>query len=144
LAVLLGRGPVPWIHTHETLAHHGHNEELLAWHVEHFHSPGDDDDHAWHVHWTLPWYIVNCPCQHDETAAQERMSALEMPFDVAPTASVSDAHLNAHGGSPRPPLWTAESSNPPPPDPRCFVGLRFLETYSPGVTLRALYCVARC
>jgi hypothetical protein len=143
LAVVFGRGPVPWIHTHEMLAHHGHSEDALAWHVEHFHQSGDDD-HGWHIHWTLPWHIVNCPCQHDNTPVEERASTLEMPFDVAQSAAVSQADVDVHASAPPPMLLAAACERDPRWDPLGVAGLHFLETYFPRVTLRALFCVAQC
>jgi hypothetical protein len=139
----LGRGPVPWVHTHETLAHHVHSDDALAWHVQHFHSPGDESEHGWHIHWTLPWDIVNCPCQHDTTSAEESASALEMPVDVAQSDSVSQADAKIHAGTP-PMLWTDGRANRPPWDPLGGSGLHFRESYSSRVTLRALYCVLQC
>jgi hypothetical protein len=144
LAVVLGRGPVPWIHTHQMLADHGHSENALAWHVQHFHPPGDDHDHDWHIHWTLPWQIVNCPCQHDTTPSDERASVLEMPFDVAQSASIDQAEADRHAGAPPAMLSAYERGDRPPWDPLRRIGLHFLETYFPTVTLRALYCVAQC
>ncbi|HEV8072068.1 MAG TPA: hypothetical protein VGP76_30410 [Planctomycetaceae bacterium] len=143
LAVVFGRGPVPWIHTHEMLAHHGHSEDALAWHVEHFHQSGDDD-HGWHIHWTLPWHIVNCPCQHDNTPVEERASTLEMPFDVAQSAAVSQADVDVHASAPPPMVLAAACERYPRWDPLGVAGLHFLETYFPRVTLRALFCVAQC
>jgi hypothetical protein len=144
IAIVFGRGPVPWIHTHETLASHGHSEDALAWHVEHFHPSGDDHDHDWHIHWTLPWHIVSCPCQHDDTPSCERAAVLEMPFDVAASASVNQAGADLHASAPPPLLSTGERGHPPSWDPLCGIGLHPLEIYSPRVTLRALYCVAQC
>jgi hypothetical protein len=144
LAVVFGRGPVPWIHTHELLAQHGHSEGALAWHVQHFHPPGDDDDHGWHIHWTLPWHIVNCPCQHDTAPSEERASALEMPLDVAQSAPIDQAEADIHASAPPSVLLAHERGDRPPWDPLGVAGLHFLETYFPTVTLRALFCVARC
>jgi hypothetical protein len=142
-AVVFGRGPVPWIHTHETLARHGHSEAALAWHIEHFHQMGDED-HGWHIHWTLPWNIVNCPCQHDNTPTEEKTSVLEMPFDVVQSTSIDHAVADAHAGAPPPMLFAVDRNGHSRWGPVAFAGFNFLETYSPGVTLRALLCVARC
>jgi hypothetical protein len=143
LAVVFGRGPVPWIHTHETLARHGHFEDALAWHVRHFHQ-SDNDDHGWHIHWTLPWHIVNCPCQHDSAPAEERASAVEMPFDVAQSAAVIQADVDVHASSPPAMLLALDGERRPRWGPQTASGLHFLETYLPTVSLRALYCVALC
>ncbi|HET6323753.1 MAG TPA: hypothetical protein VFG04_03555 [Planctomycetaceae bacterium] len=144
LAVVFGRGPVPWIHSHETLARHGDSEDTLSWHLQHFHPSGDDDDHRWHIHWTLPWHIVNCPCQHDNTPTEERASVLEMPFDVAQSTPIDQAESDIHASAPPPMFWTHDHGDRPPWDPLCVAGLHFLETYFPTATLRALYCVALC
>lgn len=142
LAVVLGRGPVPWIHTHETLAHQNHSDEALAWHLEHFH-PAGDDEHGWHIHWTLPWNILNCPCQHDTTPTEERASALEMPLEVQATVSVQTDAVS-HGGAPPAILSAVERWDRPPWDPLAAPSLSRAEARAPGVTLRALYCVAQC
>jgi hypothetical protein len=144
LAIVLGRGPVPWIHTHETLARHGHSENALTWHLEHFHQPDDGDDHRWHIHWTFPWQILNCPCQQDTSSSQERASALQMPFVAAESVAVNDPVADAHAGAPPPMLTLGEIDNPPPRDELCGTSLHFLESYFPTVTPRALFCVARC
>jgi hypothetical protein len=144
LAVIFARGPVPWFHTHETLAHHAHSDDALAWHVRHFHAPGDEDEHAWHIHWTLPWHIVNCPCQHDPASVEEMASALGMPFDVAQSASINQADADVHARMPPLMLSVGERDDWPRWESLCVAGLHFLETYFPGVTLRALFCVAQC
>jgi hypothetical protein len=144
LAVVFGRGPVPWVHSHDMLAQHGHSEELLSWHVLHFHHADDGDEHCWHVHWTLPWQIVNCPCQHDNTSDQERASAVEMPFDVTQTASIDQSDLDVRAPLPLAILPASERATGPPGDWHAALGLHFLATYLPSVTVRALYCVALC
>jgi hypothetical protein len=126
------------------LARHGHSEDSLTWHVSHFHQPDDGDDHRWHIHWTLPWQIVNCPCQHDSSSAEERASALQMPFDVAQSVAVNEPTADVHASAPPPLLMASEFNNPPPWDPLCGTSLHFLESYFPTVSLRALYCVAQC
>jgi hypothetical protein len=126
------------------LADHGHASDALAWHLLHFHSPGDDHDHGWHIHWTLPWQIVNCPCQHDNAPSEERASVLEMPFDVAQSAPIDQAEADLLAGAPPLMLSAYERGDRAPWDPLRVAGLHFLETYFPTVTLRALYCVARC
>ncbi len=143
LAVVLGRGPVPWIHTHEMLAQHGHSEEVLAWHLEHFH-PAGQDEHGWHIHWTLPWNILNCPCQHDTTTpAEERASVLEMPLDVQATVNVQTDAVS-YGGAPPAILSAVERWDRPPWDPLAVCSFSLADGRAPGVTLRALYCVAQC
>jgi len=140
LAVVLARGPIPWIHSHETMAH-GHLGDALAWHIRHFHSPGDDVDH-WHIHWTLPWQILICPCQYDSSSTQERASALEMPLHVAESASVNESQPDLPDGAPA--LLILRQRERPRWGPLCSCRLHFLDTYSPRVTARALYCVAQC
>ncbi|HXY34142.1 MAG TPA: hypothetical protein VEI07_07935 [Planctomycetaceae bacterium] len=136
---------MPWLHNHESLAHHdGHSENALAWHMRHFHAAGDEEDHGWHIHWTLPWNIVNCPSQHDNVPAEERASALEMPLDVTQSASVSQADADAHAGFPPAALLTADRERDPGWHSPSIVGRHLLETYLPRVSLRALFCVAQC
>jgi hypothetical protein len=142
LAVVLGRGPVPWLHSHEILAPEGQPDKALAWHLEHFH-PAGDDEHGWHIHWTLPWNILNCPCQHDATPTDERASALEMPLDAQATVSVQ-ADAVSCGGAPSAILSAVERWDRPPWDPLAADSLIPVEAQAPGVTLRALYCVAQC
>ncbi len=142
LAVVFGRGPVSWIHTHATLAHESDAEHSLAWHLEHFH-PAGDDEHGWHLHWTLPWHILNCPCQHDTTPADERVSALEMPLDAQPTVSVQ-SEAGSSCVAPPAMLATVGRWDRPPWDPLASSGIQLPAPPLTGVSLRALYCVAQC
>jgi hypothetical protein len=142
LAVIFARGPVPWVHTHESLAHLGHSEDALAWHLSHFHAPGEGE-HGWHIHWTLPWEIVNCPCQHDTAAGEEIASTHEMPLAVAQSTSVHDAVRDSQAGAP-PPIHLADRDGPPRWDHRDAALLQLSQTPSSRVTLRALLCVAQC
>jgi hypothetical protein len=144
LLVVFGRGPVPWVHTHETLAHHAHSDDALAWHVQHFHAPSDTPEHGWHIHWTLPWHIVNCACQHETTSCEASASALEMPFDVAQSTSIDRADADVHAKAPPPTLWASDYEAYPRWGPLFGLGLHFLETYLPRVKARALLCVALC
>jgi hypothetical protein len=142
LAVVFARGPVPWVHTHDTLAHLGHSEDALTWHLSHFHASGDDE-HGWHIHWTLPWDIMNCPCQHDPPTNSEIASAHEMPFAVTQAVSIHDADRGAHAGT-LPAILLADRDGPPQWDPRHATAMLLRQTPSSRVTLRALLCVARC
>jgi hypothetical protein len=144
LVVIFGRGPVPWFHTHDGLGDDPRTQEALARHVERFHSPADHDEHGWHIHWTLPWQILICPCQHDTAPAEERASALEVPQDVAQSAPIHEAERDLHGGAPPILLPAAGRYMPPRWGPLTSSGLNSLETSLPTVSLRALYCVAQC
>lgn len=144
LAVVFGHGPVPWFHSHELMAHDTQSPDALARHLQHFHPSGDEDDHCWHIHWTLPWHVLNCPCQHDNTPLEERVSVLEMAFDVAQSSPIEKAQADIHASAPPPMLAAHERGDRPPWDPLRVTGLHFLETYLPTVSLRALLCVALC
>ncbi len=62
LAASLWRGPVPWIHSHETLEAQGLSEAALAWHVHHLHPHESGHEvFGWHVHLTYPWDVSNEP-----------------------------------------------------------------------------------
>jgi hypothetical protein len=141
LAVVFARGPVPWVHSHELMAHDGPSDESFARHLRDFHAAGDVE-HGWHIHWTLPWQVFTCPCQHDQAPAQERAVAVEMPLDVAQSAPVHQADPDLHAGAP--PLATVDRDTAPRWGPLASCRLHFLETYLPRVTLRALFCVAQC
>jgi hypothetical protein len=67
-----------------------------------------------------------------------------MPFDVAQSATVSQADVDVHAGAPPPILQAAGCERHPRWDPLGVAGLHFLETYFPKVSLRALFCVAQC
>jgi hypothetical protein len=144
LVIVFGRGPVPWFHTHDGLAHDPRAQEALAQHLERFHSASDQDEHGWHLHWTLPWQILICPCQHDTAPAEERASALVMPQDVAQSAPVHQAERDLHGGAPPILIAAAGRDTPPRWGPLTSSGLNSLETSLPTVALRTLYCVAQC
>jgi hypothetical protein len=142
LAVIFCRGPIPWVHRHDTLEHSGHAEEALAWHLRHFHASGDDE-HGWHFHWTVPWEILKCPCHYDGTSVEEYASAIEMPLAVVHSTTVEDAQKDCHDGAP-PPILTAGRDGPTRWDPHDAASLPLAQTPSSRVTLRALLCVAQC
>jgi hypothetical protein len=142
LAVILLRGPVPWFHRHDWLGHQDHSEAALAWHLRHFHASGEDE-HGWHIHWSLPWNILKCPCQYDASADSEYAWAVKMPLDVVHTISVENADKNGHDGAP-PPILTADRDGPPRWGPHDAACLTLTQTPSSRVTLRVLLCVAQC
>jgi hypothetical protein len=67
-----------------------------------------------------------------------------MPFDVAQSPSISQADADVHASAPPPMLLTDGGASRLFWDSSCLPGLHFLETYFPGVTLRALFCLAQC
>lgn len=143
LAVSLWRGPVPWIHVHETLAPEGVIETLLAWHLQHFH-PAGQKAYGWHVHWTLPWEIDNWPSEEKDPELPSPTWVYEMPFASQGPCTVGvDQHANS---SPCPALLLLDqdSLEALDLDATSVCSLHFLQTYSPSVALRALICVARC
>ncbi len=145
LVLSLWRGPVPWIHSHETLEAQGEPESSLAWHIAHFHQPIHDHElFGWHVHLTCPWDVFNEPSRPLDPDSPKPRAVYDMPYVVSQAGSTLDVDHDADAGPPASLLLDPGPAGSLHLDATCVPGLHFLQTYSPSVPLRALISVALC
>jgi hypothetical protein len=142
LVASLWRGPVPWIHSHETDAHDHDSQSLLAWHLEQFHQ--QHPVAGWHIHLTFPWDVFHEPRSNDNPESPRPSVVYEMPFVVTPVLSTADAHADASPGPPANLLPECRFTEVLHSLATRVSGLHFMQTYPPRVALRALICVALC
>jgi hypothetical protein len=145
LAASLWRGPLPWIHSHETLEAQGLPEAALAWHVQHFHP--QESEHSvfgWHVHLSYPWDVSNEPAPPPEPHTPKPRSVYDMPFVVSPASATVD--VDRHASQILPVLSSAMHADIASllPDAVRILDRHFPQTHPPSVSLRALICVTRC
>jgi hypothetical protein len=145
LAASLWRGPLPWIHSHETLEAQGLPEAALAWHVQHFHP--QETEHSvfgWHVHLSYPWDISNEPAPPAEPHSPKPRSVYDMPFVVSPASATVD--VDRHASQIVPVLSSVIHADVASLQLAAgsILGRHFPEAHPFSVSLRALICVTQC
>jgi len=145
LAASLWRGPVPWIHSHETLEAQGLPEAALAWHVQHLHPQESENSiFGWHVHLSFPWDVSNEATPPREPDSPKPRTIYDMPYVASPASSTVDVDRHASQFLPSPASAMHSAFASLQFDAERVSDRHFPQTNSPGVSLRALICVTRC
>jgi hypothetical protein len=142
-AASLWRGPVPWIHSHETLEAQGLPEAALAWHVQHLHPQESENSiFGWHVHLSYPWEVSNEATPPREPDSPKPRATYDMPYVVSPASSTVD--VDDHADQSVASLPTAMHSVVASLECGHVLCGQFTPTPTPSVSLRALFCVVQC
>src|SRR5690349_21803974 len=102
LCLVTWRGPLPWLHDHETDRGLAAKDSSLSQHLAAYHGLSQEHaEHGWHMHMLMPF--GRCPCSQDE----EQDSPLEDPlstYGTLMTKAVAVPALNDAG-----PAWCTPS-----------------------------------
>ena len=145
LAASLWRGPVPWIHSHETLEAQGLPEAALAWHVHHLHPHESGHEvFGWHVHLTYPWDVRTSRPLPPIPTRPSRAPSTTCRTSFHPLRRQSTLTVMPPHGSRMSPLHTGWAMAAGKSSARALRGDIFQRFHPSRVSLCALICVARC
>ena len=108
LCLATWRGPLPWLHDHETDEHAAASDASLAQHLAAYHALPHGSEHGWHIHMLLPFGRCPCPQDNDSSApVEDPLSAYgtlltktvdASSLDVASPCGVTAFCADPHGG----------------------------------------------
>jgi hypothetical protein len=144
LCLATWRGPLPWLHEHETDLQAAPGDAALQRHLASYHAVPAEAEEGWHLHLLLPF--GRCPCEdsHEDSQSQDPLSLYGTL--LTKSASVPASHLAASMSwdlaAAVPAVFAVPATiptRPPPNRPSSFLASLLLQA-----PLRALTGVALC